>query len=59
MDLLSKKIKEKEPNNPIVYFNIGTVLNDMGSFDEAVKSFERAIELKPDYFDALFNFGTI
>lgn len=56
---LLQKIKDKEPNNPIVYFNIGTVLNDIGNFEEAVKAYERAIELKPDYFEALFNFGTV
>ncbi len=58
LDLL-QKIKDKEPNNAIVYFNIGTVLNDMGNFEEAVKAYERAIELNPEYFDALFNFGTV
>lgn len=56
---LLQKIKEKEPTNHVVYFNIGTVLNEIGKFDEAVVAFERAIELKPDYFDALFNFGTM
>ncbi|MDD4575187.1 MAG: tetratricopeptide repeat protein [Bacteroidales bacterium] len=56
---LLQQIKEKEPTNHVVYFNIGTVLNEIGNFDEAIIAFERAIELKPDYFDALFNFGTM
>lgn len=56
---LLQQIKEKEPTNHVVFFNIGTVLNEIGNFDEAIVAFERAIELKPDYFDALFNFGTM
>lgn len=69
LDLL-QKIKDKDSTNPIIFYNIGTVLNEMGSFDEAVKAFEKSITLyegisqlndaqKSGYFDALFNFGTI
>lgn len=56
---LLQQIKEKEPTNHVVFFNIGTVLNEIGNFDEAIIAFERAIELEPNYFDALFNFGTM
>ncbi len=67
---LLQKIKEKEPTNPVIFYNLGTVLNTMGSYDEAVKAFEKSILLyesipqltdiqNTEYFNALFNFGAM
>ncbi len=43
-----------EPN-PLAYNNLGVALDQLGHPEEAVKSFERALELKPRFLDARRN----
>ena len=43
--------------NAIVYNNRGTVLQELKRFEEALTSYDRAIELKSDYADAYSNRG--
>ncbi|MFC2110917.1 tetratricopeptide repeat protein [Bacteroidota bacterium] len=64
---------EKEPNNPNLHYVIGTQYfeklkeikyeDDPATFDKIFKTSEKylqnAIDLKPDYFDALFNIGAL
>ena len=62
---------QKDPENPNLYFAFGANYDKMSSdttyteeermfaFDEAVKAYEKAIELKPDYFDAVYNLGVL
>lgn len=68
---LLKVAVEKDPNNPILHYTIGTnydklVLDTALTVDqkeamlaEAEKSYKKAIELKPDYFDAYYNMGAL
>ncbi|HCB63268.1 MAG: hypothetical protein A2W93_11145 [Bacteroidetes bacterium GWF2_43_63] len=69
-DLLKVAV-EKDPNNPILHFTIGSNYDRL-SLDttvaeaekesmlaEAEKSYLKAIELKPDYFDAYYNLGAL
>ncbi len=37
--------------------NLGNVLKKLGQLDSAVKSYEKALAIKPDYFDAHYNLG--
>lgn len=53
-----QKLQTKAPLNPFVQFNIGTIL-EKSSFTEAEKAYQKALELKPDYFDAKFNLGAL
>jgi tetratricopeptide (TPR) repeat protein len=53
-----QKIKDKDPKNPIIHFNIGTIL-EKTNFVESEKAYLTAIDLKPDYFDAIFNLGAL
>ncbi len=53
------KIKDKDPKNPIIHYNIGTAMGDNGNFIEAEKAYLTAIELKPDYIDAYYNLGAL
>ena len=69
IDRLNKAI-EADPYNPIFFFNLG-YLNDKKADkveeaaekekvkNEAVANYEKAIELNPSYFDALFNLGAL
>ncbi len=62
---------QKDPDNPHLYFAFGANYDRMSqdttytaeerefAFDEAVKAYENAIELKPDYFDAVYNLGVL
>ena len=48
---------QKDPENKVLYFAQGTILDKMEKKDEAIASYERAIELDGNYFDALYNLG--
>ena len=44
-------------DNFIGHYNLGTTLLKMGSVDEAIIHFQKALEIKPDYAEAHNNFG--
>ncbi len=48
---------EKEPDNKQLYFSLGVVYQELGNTEEAVKAYEKAIEIDPEYFDAVYNLG--
>lgn len=48
---------ENDPKNELLYFALGTVYENLKEDDKALKAYEKAIELKPDYFDAYYNLG--
>lgn len=45
------------PTEPTLYYNVGVMNMDQKNIDEAIKNFEKAIELKSDYADAYNNIG--
>jgi tetratricopeptide (TPR) repeat protein len=45
------------PDRPTVYYNLGVVLQRMGSYEAAARAFEEALLLEPGYVDANFNCG--
>jgi tetratricopeptide (TPR) repeat protein len=46
---------QKRPRNPGAQNNLGTAYLQAGRPDEAIRCFSRAIELKPDFFEAYNN----
>jgi tetratricopeptide (TPR) repeat protein len=46
-----------QPDNVIIYYNLGVTLREFGKIDEAEASYKRAIELKPDFLLAHYNLG--
>lgn len=48
---------EKDPENKILHFALGTINDKMGDVGGAIASYERAIEIDGNYFDALYNLG--
>lgn len=50
---------QSDPMNPSLYFARGTVYDRMGKKDDAANSYQKAIELKADYFDAYYNLGAM
>lgn len=45
--------------NYVMYNNLGVALFQQGKLDEAAASFEKVLQIKPDYADALSNMGLV
>lgn len=58
LDLLDLAVS-KDPNNPTLHFAIGANMDEFGNFEQAEKSYKKAIELKADYFEAYYNLGAL
>ena len=61
-DLYRKKFKElmelaitNDPENWILYYNLGVISSEQGENDSALEYYKKAIEFKPDYVDAYLN----
>lgn len=51
---------EKDPANATYYFAQGSLYDShFQDVDNAAKAYKKAIELKPDYFDAYYNLGAL
>ena len=58
------KLRELDPENSQLLFVLGTIYGDENNgevFDseKAVKYYEDAIKIKPDYYDAIYNLGAL
>jgi tetratricopeptide (TPR) repeat protein len=47
------------PENPVLLNKIGIAYHQMMQLDNARKSYERALKLKPDYVEVMNNLGTV
>ena len=56
LDTVETLIKDY-PNEPVLYNISGACYAGLGQFDAAVKDYEKAIAIKPDYSKAHFNLG--
>ena len=48
-----------EPDNPVVFANMGIVLADMGRHADAITAFQRALALDPAFHEARFNLARV
>jgi tetratricopeptide (TPR) repeat protein len=46
---------EKDPNNAILYYNLGVVSADLGEKDDAISYYEKSIELDPNNENSYLN----
>ena len=53
------KAIEKDTANYSFYFAEGTLYDKLEDFDNAVKTYSKSIEIKPDYFNAQYNLGAL
>ncbi len=58
MKYLSLAIKQ-DPKNASYYFAQGSLLDGMCKQDEAIASYEKAIETNPEFYDAYYNLGAL
>jgi tetratricopeptide (TPR) repeat protein len=48
-----------DPMNPTIHYAVGVNYATMNNLEEAEKSYLKAIEIKPDYFEANYNLGAL
>lgn len=48
-----------DPRSPILLYNLGLAAADRGDRDEAIRYYQRALESRPDYVDALVNLSNL
>jgi len=58
------KLLELDPNNAQLCFALGTIYGDENNgdvfdVDKARQYYERALEINPDYYDAIYNIGVL
>ena len=54
-----KALNNDFPNVPLLFNLIGACYREIGEFEGAVKMFETAVNIKPDYAEAHFNHGVV
>ena len=54
---LYRSVLKVQPDNVIIYYNLGVTLREFGKIDEAEASYKRAVELKSDFILAHYNLG--
>ena len=50
---------EQDPTNEILWFSLGSVLDNLGNAEEAIDAYKNALEVNSDYFDANYNLGAL
>lgn len=55
---LLKEIKSK-PEDPLLRFQLGYLYDEWDKDDKALEAYGKAVELDPDYYDAIFNYAAI
>ena len=56
---LMEKAIELDPDNGILYYNLGVIYAEQGEFELAKEKYSQAIELIPDYVDAYLNLVSV
>ncbi|MGB3182332.1 MAG: tetratricopeptide repeat protein [Cyclobacteriaceae bacterium] len=46
---------KSDPENATMYYNLGFLNDELGNEEEAMAAYKKAIEIRPDYYDANFN----
>lgn len=54
-----KEAKERDPDNKSFWYVEGILLDKKGQYEEAMVSYEKAVELDPEYYNAYYNMGVI
>ncbi len=48
-----------DPDNAVLYYIKGNLADKLGKKEDCVSAYKKAIALKPDYFDAIYNLGAL
>ena len=44
-----------DPNNFGALYNIGSILHDLGRYEEAITYYDKALAIDPNHFSSLYN----
>ena len=58
LETLWRSTIAKDPKSWMAYNNLGVVQLDKGNLDNAINDYERALQLHPEYPEALYNLGS-
>ena len=50
---------EKEPNNKLLFFNLGVIYEKSGDLDNAEKAYKRCVEIDPGYATGNYSLGAL
>ncbi|MFC2097785.1 tetratricopeptide repeat protein [Bacteroidota bacterium] len=50
---------EKDPGNKSLHFALGHLYDKRGEFEKSLESYQEAINIDPEFSDALFNYGIL
>ncbi len=50
---------EKEPDNANLRYNLAFLYDQVGDTDKSLELYKKAVELNPEYFDAIYNIAVI
>ena len=56
---LLKLAVEEDPNNHLLFFALGSSYDELNDFEKAENAYLEAIDIKPDFYDALYNLGVM
>jgi len=56
LDVL-KKLTTDNPANETYWFVLGVTCEKLGKWEDQLAAYQKALEIKPDYYDAAFNLG--
>jgi len=56
---LMEEAIQKDPNNPVLYFNLGVITADQGDTAKAKELYEKTVELDPNYSAAYLNLAAL
>src|SRR5437870_9748532 len=51
--------RQGPPKDPVLLNKVGIAYHQLTQLDDAKKSYEQALKLKPDYIEAMNNLGTV
>lgn len=58
LSYIDKAIQDS-PNNASLYFNKAAIYDKLNDYDNALLTYQKAIEVDPKYFDAYYNLGAL
>ena len=50
-----EKATELEPENPVAWYNMGILKYDLVEYEEAIRCYDKAIDINPKYCGAILN----
>ena len=50
---------EEDPNNHQLFFALGSSYDNLGNFEKAENAYKEAVDIKSDFYDALYNLGVM